>query len=637
MIPSLLANPTTAPLAPGHRGRPRIVAGTIKTDTGQIMRGATLDLRKQTNPPANQAAVWNRFRGYGLNMCRFGVKTDHDGAGRAVSAQIPYIDAAVELAWASNMYIMILVSVEPGSYNVTQLHDFWSVIAARYKDRPHVFYEMTNEACGGGGAYWGQLTNRVFTNDVLQDLHDIYALMRASAPNTIICLFGCQLYPTAATCKERVQYFEGLGAIDWAKTAIAYHHYNGTLRFGDPDGFGGLQIFRAGYPILMTESNGFMDDGASEDSRLDQQIWLEYEQYGVGWVNLDGKDGVAPHIRDEILPYLKANGYELPVEESTIVLPSGAFENPYNKNSAFHRPIGSGAIYSGDSDPDTVYWKRGSNPNINSTNGWGVTTGILDPSYPLVTISWYSGGWGGSDQFPVQLRLPPGFSTVGGTIDNHVTLYDPAAGVTHDFYHWVNDGPKAALHYVSPIDGIGHGALPGVGQNWAMSTSGLWGLAGIMRGFELTAPGMPIRHAHQIGLSSKTTNPTPPQLGKGIVWPSINHDGGCDTAPTVWGTGVIPYGALFALPPNVSIDGLNLSEAGSRLAQAFQDYGVYCVDNAEGPAFRADQYIPGALQTTLRADLAKVYPLMRRVMNNSQAQTCAGGGAPRAINGAFDA
>lgn len=313
------------------------------------------------------------------------------------------------------------------------------------------------------------------------------------------------------------------------------------------------------------------------------------------------------------------------------------FQTPYSRLSAFHRSIGSDAVYASDTDPNTIYWKRGSNPNINSTNGWGVTTGVCDPSYPLVTITWANGGWGGADQFPVSLRIPPGFAPIGGTVDNVVVIYDPAAGVTHDFYHWVNSGPKAALHYVSPIDGLGHGYLPGGVRNWGVSTSGLWGIAGIMRGFEVTTPGLPIRHAHQIALSSKTTNPTPPQLGQGVVWPSVGHDGGCDSAPTVWCMGYIPYGALFALPPGVNIGSLGLSEPGARLAQAFMDYGLYVVDNAEGPAFRADQYIPAALQTTLRADLAKVYPLMRRIMNNAQSQSVSGGGTPRAINGAFDA
>lgn len=315
--------------------------------------------------------------------------------------------------------------------------------------------------------------------------------------------------------------------------------------------------------------------------------------------------------------------------------PNNFFENPYNKLSAFHRPIGSGAVYADDTDLNTIYWKKGSGANINSSNGWGVITGVCDPSYPLVTITWASGSWGGSGTFPVSLRIPPGF-TVPGTVDAHVAMYDPVTNVTHDFYHWVNPN-KAALHYVSPADGLGHGVLPTGGQNWGVSASGVWGLFGIIRGFEVNNPGTPIYHVHQIALSSKTTNPTDPQLGQGIVWPSINHDGGCDTAPGVWCKGYIPYGALFALPSFINISALGLSEAGTRLATAIQDYGVYVVDNAESPAMRADQYVTRALESQLRTDMGKIYPLMRRVLNNAKDQTASGGGTPRSINSAFDA
>src|SRR5512132_1347110 len=34
------------------------------------------------------------------------------------------------------------------------------------------------------------------------------------------------------------------------------------------------------------------------------------------------------------------------------------FENPFNKSSAQHRPMGTGAIYASDSDPATRDWMR---------------------------------------------------------------------------------------------------------------------------------------------------------------------------------------------------------------------------------------------------------------------------------------
>lgn len=310
----------------GARGRPQVVNRTLRTDTGRLLVGATMDIRKQAAPPCTQQAVWNSYRALGLNLVRLGVKTDADGIGRPIADQLPFLDAAVECAAKARMYVMPLVSINPGGYNLAQLTAFWSVVADRYKDRPHVFYEMTNEPTSGGG-YWG--TTAHWTPAKLADLRGVYDIMRAAAPQTHIVLFStCNLAPNPTSWRAVPQGFEAAGTpMDWSNVSIGFHHYPGTYNFGDPDGFGGIAQMQAwGFNMFMSECNDFIwktdgADGPSKDPRNVQQIWawLSTGHGGiaqpVSWVCLDGKNGdVNTQIVPEIIPYLQASGCPLVVE-----------------------------------------------------------------------------------------------------------------------------------------------------------------------------------------------------------------------------------------------------------------------------------------------------------------------------------
>ncbi|MFO1119036.1 MAG: hypothetical protein U1E38_02530 [Rhodospirillales bacterium] len=92
--------------------------------------------------------------------------------------------------------------------------------------------------------------------------------------------------------------------MDWANVNLGFPHYGGTYKFGDPNGFGGINQMRAwGYNMFMSECNDFIGDGPSNDPRNKQQVWGWLEEAQVSWVNLDGKAGnVNTQIIPEILP-----------------------------------------------------------------------------------------------------------------------------------------------------------------------------------------------------------------------------------------------------------------------------------------------------------------------------------------------
>lgn len=295
------------------RGRLLIKDKKIYTDTGKPIRGSSMDIRKQVNPVCNKQETWDKYRKAGINISRIDVKTDTDGQGRSVSQQIPFIDKAVDCAARANMYIQIHPSINPGGYNLKQLNDFWSVIAPRYANRTHVVYEMCNEPTS-----WGETSS--WTDTKLRELRDVYDVIRKSAPDTHVIIFSsANLAPNPQSWRSVPERFNiyGTGPMNWDNASIGFHHYVGTYKFGDPNGFGGLQVLRdLGYLLWMSECNDFIGDKPSNDQRNHQQVWLWLEQFGgVPWNCLDGKNGaISTQITSKIMPYLSSNGYPINFE-----------------------------------------------------------------------------------------------------------------------------------------------------------------------------------------------------------------------------------------------------------------------------------------------------------------------------------
>ena len=127
------------------------------------------------------------------------------------------------------------------------------------------------------------------------------------------------------------------------------------------------------------------------------------------------------------------------------------FRNPFNKDSAHHRPIGTGAIYAADDDPATVVWLKYTFGLVNSPNGTGYGFSLYqtDPSAPETTIKWNGAGKGAS-RFPVTLRLPPRLTAPSGG-EGVVIIYDPATERVHDFFHWSGGANPTAAIRLRPI------------------------------------------------------------------------------------------------------------------------------------------------------------------------------------------
>jgi hypothetical protein len=134
---------------------------------------------------------------------------------------------------------------------------------------------------------------------------------------------------------------------------------------------------------------------------------------------------------------------------------------------------------------------------------------------------------------------------------------------------------------------------------------------GLIRRSELT---IGIRHALAAALKESAFNFKTPD-GTGCVWP-LNP-----ISPIEAGvgnpSGNLHPGTLLALPPTVNVASLSLDAAGSEIAHALQDYGVYLVQAGNQPftLFVEEGAVPPRLN--IEGALNKLVPLLEVVANNA--------------------
>lgn len=307
------------------------------------------------------------------------------------------------------------------------------------------------------------------------------------------------------------------------------------------------------------------------------------------------------------------------------------FYNPFSRDSAHHRPIGTGAIYAAADNPAVVEFQRGSGFNINvGYTPWGCGIWEAKPTDPLFTVAFSHGDDGSrSTEFPVTCRLPLDMVMLqkrnkSGNFDGVLVVYDRAADTIHHFrqFNWNTEKPTpaakptASAHKTWSIRGLGHGVK--LGEPVGTSASGVAAMFGILRGWEVKAAGHPIGHALQMVLPSRPDEPFM-MLGREVWWPAVTMDG-FSYRQAECNVGHIAYGSLWAIPPvekgGPDLTKLGLSEVGLRLAECIRDYGIYVVDTGNSPSLRADQDFDETLRNQLRAQCALFYKHIRLVANS---------------------
>jgi hypothetical protein len=320
-----------------------------------------------------------------------------------------------------------------------------------------------------------------------------------------------------------------------------------------------------------------------------------------------------------------------------------AYLYPFSDYSAFNRPIGTGAKYSPNNYQQSMDL-RSKDWIMNTKNGWSFAITTSDKTDPLVTVTIDKAYKIPRPNLPYQMHIPKGFPKSHGvpeTSDGQIIIYDKTTDTVHEFYRfkWNNGKPTAKTHFtddrniannpaktenirINPelnlITGEGHIAKSG--GNTGTRASGISGLAGLIRTFEMTEPNTYPKHALAIELAYS-------QLSHKVQWPASMRDTGHKS-----NFGTINYGALVAIAPKSKggpdLEKLGLTDAGMRIAKALVYYGAYVTDCRKNSAgIEGEQSIPLAINKDVTNDInKKLKPYLRVILNNRRNQGYSGGG-----------
>lgn len=178
--------------------------------------------------------------------------------------------------------------------------------------------------------------------------------------------------------------------------------------------------------------------------------------------------------------------------------------------------------------------------------------------------------------------------------DRHLLVIDPSGRWVDEMWNAqgsAEDGFTVGYH--ARIDLMGSGISDGV------RAYGGSAIGGLIRQWELERG--EIRHALALAL-------TDGQLATGPVWPATRQDGNADST---YG-GALPMGTLVAIPPDVDLSALDLTEAGMTVATALKEFGAYVVDRAGAVALYAE---PTLEDTPLLADARSDWETLRSVLS----------------------
>ena len=303
---------------------------------------------------------------------------------------------------------------------------------------------------------------------------------------------------------------------------------------------------------------------------------------------------------------------------------------PFNSSSPWNIAIGSGAEFQSKAGIETATMEH--QP--------GTVTLIVDDAVsiyqskntdPLATWTYDShepsADWqfGGQESGSFQIQTPSNlqFQTVDGWAV--LELLDGQHYI--ETWHGVknnNFSYQASYIVENKLDGTGI-SLPG--EHDGIRAGGTSLLAGLVTKDDLDA--LSVDHAVAMGLPTsflKASNDPSQQY----VWPATSADSG---GAQVY-TGIIPMGALFAIPKTVELSksGITTPE-GMALAKAFQTYGGYVSDTTvqTTPTVQLAYLQTGASQNQihdLQTDAGVIRNLLQLVTNNSAASIGGGSTAP---------
>lgn len=283
---------------------------------------------------------------------------------------------------------------------------------------------------------------------------------------------------------------------------------------------------------------------------------------------------------------------------------------PFDASSPWNTPLGSKARFSEIRSP-AFSTRGGANLNVSS---WSHPIFVAQAGDPLVTVSAPNFG------MPVSYRIHVPISA------NPDPAGDGAMHVIEETHRYVVEMWRARRVGNSKI--VAAAAVrndltdSGVYETWHGARAyGGSAIGGLIRRHELERKSIP--HALAIAVEGTALNRRA-RGGKSWVWPASASDGGRFYSES----GNLYMGSLLAIPANVDIESLGLSQQATAVGHALQDYGAYIVDKGGGNIiFYVEPAANEILAMTARELGALVAELM--VVENNGPASIGGGGTPR--------
>ncbi|MBW3623347.1 MAG: glycoside hydrolase family 5 protein [Armatimonadetes bacterium] len=351
-FPALLAlcflgvsSSATARSAPKPKDPPRVTVVrnaqglSVRTGKGGLLRGGAawvFQYGRKTGATKyiHDPDYWKTMKNNGLNAVRL-IAFDPWQRSHGNPAQYPQgydhadldnpeevagllkdLDAVVNMASRHGMYVLLNYHdtggyrdpdrKEEGSYGPTMeyLKKFWTLVAPRYKDRTHVFYELVNEP-----VKWYA---EDYKEEHLNDFKVVYDLVRRHAPKTHIVLLSfanTHSYNPNVSMLTVAEKMRATG-IDFKNESVGFHVYN-TGGTSKPI----VELMKR-FPVITTEQNfpggiGIVTDTDSVSMDGDLMGVQTMERLGISWFHwkIEGRENLKNNYIEKLLPDARAKGY----------------------------------------------------------------------------------------------------------------------------------------------------------------------------------------------------------------------------------------------------------------------------------------------------------------------------------------
>ena len=325
------------------------VTRTVRHGNGQILRGlsvASFRYRREQgeNTHLNDPKYWADLKAVGINAIRLvafdawqrshgqpGSRTPYPYTDLNSSLQtaemLAEFDLIVDQAAANGMAVMINYHdvggfTDPdftkpadanGNFSRTNTYyyvsRFWNIVAPRYANRSHVFYEILNEP-----VQWNAAD---YTTTDIRRIKVLFDRVRAAAPQThlVVCSFATHISSSPHRSMRDVALELKAAGVDFSNASLGVHPYNANYPLAntsEPI----LDLMR-NFTVINTEQNfpvglvpGLADPDASglDGDRLGVQSMERLHTSWFHW-NSDTIDEFRFNFRGRVVRDAKAKGY----------------------------------------------------------------------------------------------------------------------------------------------------------------------------------------------------------------------------------------------------------------------------------------------------------------------------------------